>query len=318
MNPMPMTIRFLLRTAHWLPCVFLVLALSGLPGCSSAAPPSEASAAPTPPPPVTVSAPATTPEKDDLYVASGPIVVENQVDVLAEREGMVAKILADVGTSVRKGQLLALLDDRQLSAEQDAVEAKVHTGEADMKDWEAETKVAESDYTRAKKMRDAGINTQEELDHARYKFEGSQYEVEKSRRQLENARANLRSSELELQKTRIVAPFDGVVARRYVRAGQKVTSGGRLFWVSAVAPLLVKFTLPESLINKVKRGDVVEVSVASDPAAEHPAKIVQLSPVVDPASDSIDVMAELQGKPADVRPGMTASVRLRAPVSRPR
>ena len=155
------------------------------------------------------------------------------------------------------------------------------------------------------------------MDHARYKYEGSKFEIEKAQQDLENAQATLRELQLELQKTRIEAPFDGVVARRYIRAGQNVASGDRLFWVSAVAPLLVKFTLPERLMGRMKRGDEVYVSSASAPEKEHPAKIVQVSPVVDPASDSIDVMAQIEAKPGELRPGMTASIRLPIVATKP-
>lgn len=290
--------------------------LGALQGCNSRAMPISDVAPRVTPKAVAASAPPAAVEQDEPYIASGPIVVENQVDVLAQREGMLSEILADVGEVVHKGQLLARLDDRQLTAQRDATEAKVHSCEADLQDWEAETKVAESDLKRAEQMRDAGINTQEALDHARYKYAGSEYEIEKSKRELENAQATLRDFQLELQKTRIEAPFDGVVARRYVRAGQRVASGDRLFWVSAVAPLLVKFTLPERFMGKVKNGDEVYVNSAAAPETQHLAKVVQISPVVDPASDSIDVMAKLEGKPAELRPGMTASVRLEAAPSK--
>lgn len=302
--------------------VFVTLGLSILvlsfllQGCSTSTPVTEAAARPSVPARDEIAATIPT-TQEESYVASGPIVVENQVDVLAQREGMVAEISADVSKMVRKGDLLGKLDDRQLSAQRDALEAKLRSCEASLKDWQAETSMAETDLKRAQQMHDVGVNTQEALDHARYKYQGSQFEIEKAKNDLENAQANLRDLQLELQKTRIEAPFDGVVARRYVRAGQKVASGDRLFWVSAVAPLLVKFTLPERLMQKLKKGDPVYVSSVSAPETLHPARVMQISPVVDPASDSVDVMAELQGKPPELRPGMTANVRL-APLSKSR
>lgn len=290
---------------------FLLVSLVLMQACSSAPVPEVANAAAIPKSGATPTTPA--PKTDDSYIASGPIVVENQVDVLALRTGVVSQISVDVGTAVHKGDLLALMDDREAVAQRDAAQAKVKSCEADLNDWEAETKVAETDYERAQRMRESAINTQEELDHARYKFEGSKFEIEKAQRELDNARDNLRFYELELQKTRVEAPFDGVVARRYVRAGQTAAQGDRLFWVSAVAPLLVKFTLPERFLTQVKTGKVVYVSSLSMPDQIYPAKIVQMSPLVDPASDSIDVLAKLEGKPEGLRAGMTANIRLTPP-----
>lgn len=280
-----------------------------LQGCNAGAPGKEETTLAAAPPSVPAAAPAAPAQsREDSYVATGPIIVENQVDVLAQREGVVNRILVDVDTPVRKGTLLALLDDRELRADRDAAEAKVHICEADLKDWQAETKVAEVDFTRAQEMGSAGITTQEQVDHARYKFEGSQYEVEKAQRNLENANADLRVAEVELDETHIEAPFNGVVARRYVRMGQKVSSGDRLFWISQLAPLRVQFTVPERFMTQVKQGGTVYVSAAETSGKQYPAKVLQVSPVVDPASDSVDVMAELVGTPADLRPGVTAHI----------
>ena len=285
-----------------------------LQGCNAVAPANQTAALAAEPQPATVSAPASpVRNNEEAYIATGPIVVENQVDVLAQREGLVKQIFVDVGAPVQKGTLLAQLDDSELAAMRDAAEAKVHSCEADLKDWQAETKVAEVDLKRAQEMAKAGVNTQEQVDHARYKFEGSQYEIEKAQRNLENAKADLRVGEVELSKTRIEAPFSGVVARRYVGVGQKVASGDRLFWVSQLAPLRVRFTVAERYMRELKKGGTVYVTSAAVPGTVYPAKVLQISPVLDPASDSVDVMAELQGTPAELRPGMTAHIALTAP-----
>jgi len=292
--------------------VVLLLAVLVLQACSRAAPVTQAVAA-TPAGNAEAALPAPpTPREEDGYVASGPLIVENQVDVTALRSGVISEILVDVGQAVHQGQLLARLDDRQAMAERDAADSKLKSCEANVNDWEAETKLAQADYERAQRMRDAGINTQEELEHARYKLEGSRFEIEKAKRELESARDALRVADLELQKTRIEAPFDGVVARRYVRAGQMAAAGDRMFWVSAVSPLLVKFTLPERFLSRIKTGDLVYVSTISAGDESHSARVVQMSPVVDPASDSIDLMAKVEGKPGSLRPGMTVNIRMAA------
>jgi len=261
----------------------------------------------------TVEPQAAQPPADPALLASGPLVVEDQVDVAAQREGLVSQILQDTGQAVHKGDLLAVLDDRQLVAEHDAAEAKLHSCEADMEDWKAESQVAESDLRRAEEMRKAGINTQEELDHARYKLVGSQYEIEKAKQNVSNAKANLRALDLELEKTHIESPFDGVVARRYVRVGQQVAVGDRLFWVTAVRPLRIRFTLPEKFIGRITRGQELKVSSAESPTVQHSAQVVQVSPVVDPSSGTFEVVAQIVDSASDLRPGMTANVMLAHP-----
>jgi HlyD family secretion protein len=252
-----------------------------------------------------LSAPAAAPPDDSAFVASGPIVVENQLDV---------SILAEPNTRVRKGQLLARLDDRQISADLAAAAAKTRSIQANLKNWEAETKVLESDLSRAQKLWEAGVFTKETLEHAQYKVEADKFEISRETELLSNAKSTEMSLELEKEKTRITAPFDGIVARRYVRVGQKVAISDRLFWVTAVSPLEVKFTLPERFVGKLKNGQTVSVELADGSSAvRHTAVVRQISPVVDPSSGTIEIVARLQGPAPDLRPGMLATIRLNHP-----
>jgi membrane fusion protein (multidrug efflux system) len=288
--------------------VTMALVLAGAACDSSNQPATAVAAIPSSSENVARSGPST---EDTSFLATGPILVENQVDVVALRAGLITGIMFDVGRAVEKGNVLATLDDRQLEAERDAAKSKVLSSEANLKDWEAETEVAESDLRRAQAMRDAGINTAEELEHMRYKVTGSHFEIEKAKQDLSAARHNLRALELEMEKTRITAPFAGIVARRYVRTGQSVAVGDRLFWVTAVAPLFVEFTLPERFIAGVKKGQMVTVTSAeASPALPHAAKLIAVSPVVDPSSGSIEVRAQIEGPAPDLRPGMLASIRV--------
>jgi membrane fusion protein, multidrug efflux system len=247
---------------------------------------------------------------DPNFDASGPLIVENQVDVAAQREGMLSNVLVDTGSRVRKGQLMAVIDNRQLQAERDALEAKRRSIEADLQNWEARVKLVEVDMNRAQKMWEAQLITKEQLDHAQYEVVATKYEAERERQNARTLEAQVRAQEIEIEKSRVTAPFDGVVARRYIKAGQKVSANDRLFWVTATAPLRVRFTLPESYVGRVKAGQFVSVTSPLFPAEVHRARILNVSPVLDPSSSTIELLAELQGKPVSLQPGMTANIML--------
>ena len=250
---------------------------------------------------------------DTRYTASGPLIVENQVDVAAQREGVVEQIFVEPGTRVRKGQLLIKLDSRQIVADLEGARAKTASTEADLNNWKSEAKVLESDLQRARKMWDAKLITQEQFEHTQFKAEADQWDVKRVEQLLINSRRTEQSLELELEKTQIAAPFDGIVARRYIRVGQTVARDERLVWVTATEPLRVRFTLPSRFVNHIKVGQRVSVTVADgNPAMERAARVIQMSPVVDPASGTIEVLAELMGSAPDLRPGMQADVHLPA------
>jgi membrane fusion protein (multidrug efflux system) len=254
----------------------------------------------TPNPPV-IHAPVT---------VSGPLIVEHQLDLLAQRAGIVAKLNSDVGARVHAGDVLAELDDRQLTSEVEAARSKTLSTEAGLNSWKSEAKVLDADYERAKKLWDFQLIPLEQFEHAKYKAEEEHYEVQRVEQMLVTDKANQHSLELELEKTRIRAPFSGVVARRYVREGQQVASGDRLFWITGDGPLRMRFTMPERYIGHVKRGQELPLTTPDLPGQTYKARVLEVSPVVDPASSTFEVLVELQGTRGDLRPGMDANITL--------
>jgi membrane fusion protein (multidrug efflux system) len=279
-------------------CAGLTACTNSEPTLANAAAPAKLSPAPT----------SMTSTDNNEFQTSGPIVVENQVDVATQREGIVANVLVEIGTRVRKGQLLAELDNRQLAANREMAADKVRAIEADGKNWAAQLDIDKADLARSEAMWKADLITKEQVEHARAKVVSSKFEVEREVENAQTARDSLKGIELELEKMRIVAPFDGVIARRYVRLGQKVTIGDRMFWVTEVSPLNVRFTLPQEFIGKISVGDRVTVFAPSESEKTYPAKVMLLSPVVDPSSGTIEVQARVSEPAGNLKPGMTVNV----------
>jgi RND family efflux transporter MFP subunit len=235
------------------------------------------------------------------------------VEITAQRDGVVAKILAEAGTRVKAGTVLARLDDRQVTANLEAARAKSRGTESDLKNWQAEAEVVKADYARAQRLWNEKLLAEEQLQHAKFKAESEEWDIKRVGEMLNTSRQEERSLELELEKTRISAPFDSLVARRYAREGQVVVRGDKLFWVTAEAPLLLRFTVPEKFLGRLKMRQELALTSPDAPEEKHTAKVVELSPVVDPSSGTFDVLAELTGPRGNLRPGMTASVRFNNP-----
>jgi membrane fusion protein (multidrug efflux system) len=301
-------------------CGLLVLAALLVAGCSDTKSDSAGAASPSstpaPAPAAPVSAPpaaAATPQTDGSFTASGPLIVEHQLEISAQREGTIARIFVEAGQRVKAGTLLAQIDDRQVKSNLEAARAKSRSIENDLKNWQAEAEVMKADYERAQKAFKDGLIPQEQLEHAKYKAESEGWDIKRVSELLNNARAEEHSLELELEKNRITTPFDCLVARRYAREGQSVARGDRLFWVTAEAPLLLRFTLPEKFLGRVKIGQTLPLTSPDLPQETHTARIKEVSPVVDPSSGTFDVLVELTGPRGELRPGMTATVRVDAP-----
>jgi membrane fusion protein (multidrug efflux system) len=297
--------------------VLVLAAASFAAGCGDAK--SESAAAPVPAPVTStapsapVHAPAVSAVPEDGVTASGPLIVEHQLEIAAQTPGVISKVYVESGTRVRAGTLLAQIDDRQVTANLEAARAKTRSIENELKNWQAEAEVVKSDYVRAQRAFNEGLIPEEQLQHAKFKAESEGWDIKRVTELLNTSRQEERSLELEMEKSRIIAPFESLVARRYVREGQSVGRGDRLFWVTAEAPLLLRFTLPEKFLGRVKIGQRLALTSSDVPTEEHVARIKEVSPVVDPSSGTFDVLAELQGSRGELRPGMTASIKLDAP-----
>jgi len=247
---------------------------------------------------------------DTSLIVSGPIIVDHQVELAAQRDGVVEKVLFDAPARVRSGTILAFLDGRQVEANLAAAQAKSRSIAADLKNWQSEAEVLQADYVRAQKMWDLGLISEEQLQHAKYKAQSDQFDIQRVEETLNTAHDEERSLELELEKTKITAPFDGLIARRYVHEGQAVNKGERLFWVTAEAPLLMRFTLPEKYFGHLLSMQQFEITSPDLPGEKHTARVKEVSPVIDPSSGTFEVLVELTDDRGSLRPGMTANLRV--------
>jgi RND family efflux transporter MFP subunit len=244
------------------------------------------------------------------FATTGPLVVEQQADIVAEHDGRVTAVKVDIGDHVRRGDALALLDDRALVAKRAEKVARIDSLRAQVQSWEAEQKSNEADLRRADAMRAEKILDDEDWEHVRYKLTETKAQVARYNADELAAEAELHAAEVELDQSRIVAPFDGVVGRRSVHAAQGVKKGDALFWITAQAPLRIVFTVPESAMALFPRGAKLELTTPDYPHLKQPANVFRVSPVVDPASGSIEVIGSLEKPSPLLKPGMSMQVNL--------
>ena len=261
-----------------------------------------------PEPPSHAAAPTAGSGRD--FSTAGPLVVEQQADVAAERDGRVTAVKVDIGDHVRRGDVLALLDDRALQAARAEKAAHIDSLKAQVQSWETEQKSNQADLRRADAMRAEKILDDEDWEHVQYKLAETGAQVARYKADELAAESELHAADVELDQSRIVAPFDGVVGRRSVHDAQAVKKGDALFWITAQAPLHVLFTVPESAMAFFPRGAKIELTTADYPHLKQPAVVFRVSPVVDPASGSIEVIGSLDKPSPLLKPGMSMQVKL--------
>jgi RND family efflux transporter MFP subunit len=243
---------------------------SGPSTAENAAPASPVAAAPVEPAPD--GYPTHLYSERDADVFYSPLETDEQSSVTA----LVEATHVEVGDRVRAGQLLVTLDDEAAAIEVEATEAAARE--------------AEHRLERMRKLREQQIVSSADWDATWL-----------SKR---TADATLKRARLALERTRVRAPFDGVVARRHVRVGERVADGTPLLRVTATAPLRARLLVPEIRAAAFRPGTRVGLTGADGERAE--ARVLLVGPTVDPASGTREVILDVE-EPGGLLPGAAAT-----------
>lgn len=216
----------------------------------------------------------------DPFEAVGTIEAEDAITVVSEIDAVVTALPFREGETIAKGGLIAQLDDVQLRAEEERAQAILE-----------QRKVT---YDRIKTITDQGLGAAQTLDDAAAA--------------LKVAEADLAVIRARLQKTRIVAPFAGLLGARHVSPGAFVRAGSPITELAQVQRLRVTFSAPERYFAQLQRGAEVKVSTTAYPDYELIGKVQVIDPIVDLGTRRVKVIATLDNPGNKFRPGMSANV----------
>lgn len=216
----------------------------------------------------------------DKFEAVGTIEALEAISVVAEIDAAVVSLPFEEGGSVRKGQLIARLDDSQLKAEVDRAAA--------VRDQSQAT------YDRVKAVVEQKAAAPQDLDDALAA--------------LRVAEANLAAAKARFDKTRITAPFDGIVGARRVSVGAFLRAGETITDLANIDEIRVIFSAPERFLPQLTRGADVTIWTPAYPGHTHTGKIAVIEPVVDPATRTARIVARVPNPEGEFRPGMSANV----------
>ncbi len=214
--------------------------------------------------------------------AVGSLLSNESVMIRPEIAGRVIKILFEEGTAVKKGQPLVKLDDS--------------TYVADYNQARANLDLSKANNERATKLYSQGAGTARALDEA-----GSKLKVDQSR--IELAKTNM-------DKTLIMAPFDGVVGLRKVSLGAYVTPGQDLVNLEGIDPIKADFQVPEIALSEIKPGMPILVRADSYPGKSFTGEVYAIDPKIDPVNRSVAARARLPNAEGLLKPGMFVRIGL--------
>lgn len=247
----------------------------------------------------------------DEIQAPGAVIAAATAQVAARAMGTVVRVAVREGDMVKRGQLLAQLDERELAARRSAAHAGsagsvagVEEATRALEAAQTQAEMAKKTYDRYVFLRQQKSVSQQEFDEAETRQRAAQANLAQTRARLEQAKAGREQAASEAQAAesvasyaRITAPFDGRITRRSVEPGTMITPGTPLFTVEGSGTFQLEATLSSEALSAAKgairRGTAARVELDALAEKSLAGKVAELEAGADPGSHTVQVRIDL-------------------------
>lgn len=240
----------------------------------------------------------------------GNLIGLQTVEVAPKTGGRLTSVSVQLGDPVRRGQVIAKVEDREIREQVNQAEASLEVSKATIRQREADLKVAELNFDRSKNLFERQLLAKQSLDDAESKYLASEAQIDLSKAQLNQTDARLRELRINLQNTTVTSPVDGFVGKRHVDPGAMVSQNQPIASVVEISRLKLIVNVVEKDLRLVDTGDTGEVEVDAYPGEKFRGRIARVAPVLDPATRTASMEIEIQNSDNRLKPGMYARVSL--------
>lgn len=237
--------------------------------------------------------------------ANGIVKPIDRIEMKSKASGEIVELPVEVGDYVKKGQLIARLDQKD-------EKAAVEQARADLDIAKAELKQAQKTYDRRNKLYESDLISEEERDQI-------ELSLAVARGKLVQASSALERAEERLSESVVRAPIDGIILQKYVEKGQIIASGvsnvgggSPIVDIADMSSVYVEAGIDEIDIGKVKVGQPVKVTAEAYPQLEFEGKIVRIAPEakIEQNVTLFDVIIEVANPEGKLKSGMNTAIEI--------
>lgn len=246
------------------------------------------------------------------FVASaefvGTLQARATADLYAKLNGQILEMRADTGDRVRAGQVLARIDPGELNERVQQAQAAQRMAEATMGERRATLSIARSTAERTRTLFEQQLVSQQQHDQAQAELQAAEAQVEVARAAVAQASANVGAARAELEKTLIIAPFSGVIGKRYLDRGAFAATNRPVFSMVDLSTIKTTVPLTEKDAARVRVGQAATVTLEADPAARFQGVVARIASIFDPNTNTTEAEVEIANADGRLKPGMFANV----------
>ena len=246
--------------------------------------------------------------------ATGTVSPVDTVAVGTQVSGIIDKIYVDFNTPVKKGQILAVLDTKNLSSQLNSAKANLQSAKANLQSAKAAMAYQQANYNRYKTLYKKGLISANDYESARLNYQQAAEQVAMMRQNVVSAQENVKTAETNLGYATITSPIDGIIINKYVAEGQTVAATyntPELFGVAKdLKNMQVTADVDEADIGDVKEGENVTFTVDAypDDTFAGSVKQVRIGPSTSNNVVTYHVIISANNENLKLKPGLTANV----------
>jgi len=207
---------------------------------------------------------------DDAYIDA------DRASIATDMPGRIAQLAVQEGDTIKKGQVLVVLDDSNLKAQEEQAKAGLTNAEQSVALSRINLERAREDYLRAEEQFKGRVISKEQYDHAQKTYDSARADYAISVSKVGTSKAQLGVVQTQWQHTTIEAPMDGVVAKKWVLVGDVVQAGQPIYSVYDTKELWVTANLEETKLGRVRQNVLAEIAVDAYHGKKFKGKVFQM------------------------------------------
>jgi RND family efflux transporter MFP subunit len=246
----------------------------------------------------------------EQIVVVGNLIGEATVEVVPRVNGRLQSVDVKLADPVRRGQVIARVEDREIQEQVRGAEASYQVSQASIRQREADLKLAKTNLDRSKSLYERQLLPQQTYDDTEARYQAALAQVDLAKAQFEQAKARLDELRITLSNTLIVSPVNGFVGKRHLDPGAFASTNAPVASVVDISRVRMVANLVERDVRRVPVGTAAHVEVDAFPGEKFNGRVSRVAPVFDPATRTAEMEIEVPNPGFRLKPGMYARVQL--------
>ena len=277
-------------------------------------------------------------ERGDLVIklkSPGEVVTNKKIKMTAEVSGVIKNLNIEESKHVKEGEELLVLNDEEYRLELDKAKAShlktlsellvekrfAGPGESTLESDQKKIQKVRDDYDKARELYQDGKMKREEFEKAGKDFETALIELGEKKDEilaaakgLTQAEIAVKEAQMRIEKTKIRAPFSGIVCDIKVLPQERVTANQELFTIVNISEIQVRARVLESEVGKIKVDREADLRFSAYPEKVFEGRVKAISPIVNPDDKTCSVIIDVSNPAEEIKPGMHAEVEIAAEI----